>query len=372
MVILRRVLGPDHVSRRHLLCSERQNETTALSWLTWTVVGRPLTEPKLRTALVPALLRFARVRGVLVSDLSPRLSLGVEGRDPIEALVDLETLRALFETVADRTGEPHVGLRLASEQQLSQAHAPLEEALRASCTVGQALVSLARVATLIHPAMTVEVSLDETGARWVQAMPRDPRAVDAHAEEYGLAFVLTRCRELCPSDAIRVSSMSWVRARPRDVAPLQRFFGTQALTFGAEVTSFTLPRSVAEAPLAVSLGRDGVLGASSGPSLASLRTAATVAAKLPALLPDHATLDRAAAVLAVSARTLQRRLEEEGTSFVATLDTVREALARDLLRDPALTLLDVAERLGFSDLATFSRAFKRWTGQPPGTYRRNL
>lgn len=44
-------------------------------------------------------------------------------------------------------------------------------------------------------------------------------------------------------------------------------------------------------------------------------------------------------------------------------------MARELVRDPALTLAEVAFRVGFSDAATFSRAFKRWTGLPPGALR---
>ncbi len=72
----------------------------------------------------------------------------------------------------------------------------------------------------------------------------------------------------------------------------------------------------------------------------------------------------------MSTRTLQRRLDDEGTRFSDVLDTVRERLARSLLLDPSLTLAEVAYRTGFSDLATFSRAFKRWSGLPPGAFRR--
>ena len=80
----------------------------------------------------------------------------------------------------------------------------------------------------------------------------------------------------------------------------------------------------------------------------------------------------AAAVMQMSARTLQRRLEGEGTSLTAVVDDTRQALARELLADPALALGEIAYRTGFADLATFSRAFKRWTGTSPGRFRRSL
>jgi AraC-like DNA-binding protein len=103
--------------------------------------------------------------------------------------------------------------------------------------------------------------------------------------------------------------------------------------------------------------------------------AEAVAAKLEALLvsPGSAALsaDTVAAELHMSARTLHRRLEAEGTRFGEVLDRVRERRARRLLEDPAMPLAEIAYRSGFADLATFSRAFKRWTGIAPGAFRRS-
>ena len=73
----------------------------------------------------------------------------------------------------------------------------------------------------------------------------------------------------------------------------------------------------------------------------------------------------------MSARTLQLRLEQEDTQFSEVLDRARLGVARGLLLDPGVALSEAAVRLGFADLATFSRAFKRWTGKPPGQWRRS-
>jgi AraC-like DNA-binding protein len=72
----------------------------------------------------------------------------------------------------------------------------------------------------------------------------------------------------------------------------------------------------------------------------------------------------------MSARTLQRRLDDEGTRYSALVEREREAMACTLLDDPTITLAVVAERVGFGDLASFGRAFKRWTGTTPGAWRR--
>jgi AraC-like DNA-binding protein len=71
----------------------------------------------------------------------------------------------------------------------------------------------------------------------------------------------------------------------------------------------------------------------------------------------------------MSVRTLQRRLEDEGTSFGALADAARREAAEALIGDPDVPLAEVAFRAGFSDFGTFSRAFRRWTGKSPGAAR---
>ena len=71
----------------------------------------------------------------------------------------------------------------------------------------------------------------------------------------------------------------------------------------------------------------------------------------------------------MSARTLSRRLGDEDTTFSALLDELRQGLATSHLRDRDLSVSEVAFLLGFRDANAFSRAFKRWTGEPPSRYR---
>jgi AraC-like DNA-binding protein len=78
----------------------------------------------------------------------------------------------------------------------------------------------------------------------------------------------------------------------------------------------------------------------------------------------------AASVAGTSARTLQRRLSDQGTSFSRLLQAVRFGKAQRLLRDPEMPLKEIAKRLGYNDLANFMRAFKRWTGVGPSEFRR--
>ncbi len=73
--------------------------------------------------------------------------------------------------------------------------------------------------------------------------------------------------------------------------------------------------------------------------------------------------------LAMTPQTLRRRLRDEGQGYQSIKDDLRRDAAIEYLGQPELTLLDIANRLGFSEASTFHRAFKGWTGQSPGVYR---
>jgi len=73
--------------------------------------------------------------------------------------------------------------------------------------------------------------------------------------------------------------------------------------------------------------------------------------------------------LAMTPQTLRRRLRDEGQGYQTIKDDLRRDVAIEYLGQPELTLLDIANRLGFSEASTFHRAFKGWTGLAPGAYR---
>jgi AraC-like DNA-binding protein len=74
----------------------------------------------------------------------------------------------------------------------------------------------------------------------------------------------------------------------------------------------------------------------------------------------------------LSPRTLKRRLAEHGVTYSSLAEGELREKAMLLLRSVDLSLEQVAERTGYSDVANFTRAFRRWTGQTPAQYRRSL
>ncbi len=335
-------------------------------------MARPTRETPVISALGPALLRYVRARGGDAACVASQAGVPPEIERDDEAALPPAALSALMESASAHLGEPFLALRLPEELPLRR-YGLAELSARASATVRDALLCLARYAPLVHPELAC--TLEEAGGAclWRQRGPRMPRRGARHASEYGLAYALTQCRRES-GEPIAPLGVWFAHARPRDLAPLHRFFETRELTFGAEDSGLALPRAALDLPMR---GKDArLLVTATELADAALRVqprpralASLVAARLDDLLPAGADTDAVARLLHMSARTLQRRLEDEGTRFSEVLDGVREQRARRLIDDPTLTLVEVGDQVGFADLAAFSRAFKRWTGQPPGMWR---
>jgi AraC-like DNA-binding protein len=81
------------------------------------------------------------------------------------------------------------------------------------------------------------------------------------------------------------------------------------------------------------------------------------------------SMDAVARIFAVHRRTLNRRLREHGVTLRQLIEDVRRQLARQLLRDTDLSVLAIAETLGYADASAFTRAFRRWFGTTPSGWR---
>jgi AraC-like DNA-binding protein len=336
---------------------------------------RPRKEPPSPSSIAPTLVAHARSRGLDVDVLLCRFGLPADAEDREEVLVAPGDPEEIFDWVARACGEPDLALRLGAGGK-ARRYGFGELAARASPTLREALTVLARYAPMLHVDFAASVEEGEGAPRFVLRTPRRPRGVGRHVHEFALAHALAQCREGCPVDV--VATRAWfAHARPRELDPIHAFFGTRDLAFGCPDSGIAFDAGLLDTPMR---GVDPRMRATVEPlAEAALRAriglttsaslAARVAARLASTLADGADVADVAGALHMSARTLQRRLEEEGTRFSEVLDRVRLDLAREALGDPAVTLTDVAFRLGFVDLATFSRAFKRWTGKPPGQWR---
>ena len=109
----------------------------------------------------------------------------------------------------------------------------------------------------------------------------------------------------------------------------------------------------------------------------NLKHKATIAMTLAELLPSllgvkKSDIETIASAMNMSPKKLQRLLQDEGTSYSAVLDTVRQKLAARLLIESNMTILHIAHLLDYRNDKTFIAAFKRWFDMPPGQYRKRM
>jgi AraC-like DNA-binding protein len=161
-------------------------------------------------------------------------------------------------------------------------------------------------------------------------------------------------------------------ARPRSVAPFVGFIRSR-VTFDAPETQVVIPSSWLDQPLPTS---DPLLHQLMQHRVAELQSQAgeAVAIQLRRILPAlidarTAVVSEAAARLGMGARTLNRRLAAEGTTFAQLRDETRHSMAIQLLRGTRLRAAEIAEKLGYANASAFTSAFRRWSGEPPSRWR---
>lgn len=162
-------------------------------------------------------------------------------------------------------------------------------------------------------------------------------------------------------------------APPPYAAEFARVFGIEP-QFGAPRNEVTLDSTVLGAPLPQANEASRSMAEEQCRRLLAARKARSGLAervrdqilRQPGHIPQMGAV---AGKLLLTPRTLRRRLLDEGTSYKALTDEVRETLAEELLSAANLSVEQIAERLGYSEAASFIHAFKRWKGRPPHRYR---
>lgn len=276
---------------------------------------------------------------------------------------------ALAEAVDGLTGDPLLALKIG-QAVTPEAFAPPVFAALCSSTLVSASARLAKHKRLMAPvAMTSDETADGLVVRWtwddptVQA-PRFLMALD-------LAFLIQLAR-IATRERVEPLQVSCpVELEPSDA--YLDFLGIRP-TLG-EAMSVTFSHADAHRPF---LTASDALWTSFEPELQrrtskleieQTMTDRTGSILLECLPSGEATLQQTARRLGVSARTLQRRLTDEGTTFRSIVQTTREKLARHYLANTTLPYREISFLLGFDEPSSFFRAFHDWSGQTPETFR---
>lgn len=322
-------------------------------------------------SFVPLAVSFALRVGLAPERLFSLAGLDLASARREGASFTVGEVERLVDVLIHESEMPDLALRLG--EHIDPEHLSLFGRLVAtSATPRHALESFSRFKYLFHPNIDVSVE-DKDEFSIIQYISRDgsPIGTRPYYAEALLSAVITLGRPLIGED-IQPFEVRFRHARPRYEAAYARIFRCP-IAFEQPVDALVTSARYLDRPMlsrsdeyhrALREQAHRELQGLDVYELEQVRRAIASALNDPTL-----TLPRVAKLLAVSPRTLQRRLGERQMTFRALHDDVRYHRARDLLARAGHTVDDVAQALGYRDRSNFVRAFRRWSGQSPSAYR---
>lgn len=322
--------------------------------------------------VLQGIIAGAVARGVDAAALLTAASLTPAQLADPDARLPAESADRLWHRAARLSGDDLLGIHVAELFGPADLGG-LGFAVRSSATVGESYRRIVRYFKLLVAAGAISLHGDGPLVRIQRSMYSDEFRPSRHAHECLFMTLLLIGR--------RGTDDPFVPTRVRFCHPAPAAADALAAALGGpiefdqpvdelvlEARQLALPLRESEPALAAVLDRHLEEQARALPTGATLleRVRAVLARDLRGGEP---TLPDTARHLAMSSRSLQRYLQQQGTTLQEILRTLREDLARRYLSEQQESIAEIAFLLGFSDVSTFHRAFKRWTGHTPHEYR---
>ena len=308
--------------------------------------------------------------GVRASAVLRRAGLPQSFLNQPRVLLKTEELFALWRAIGEVSNSPAIGLLLGTETRTERFH-PVSLAALSTENFGTAVKQMARYKQLTCPEEILQHMDDEEWSiqfRWLLADEGEPPVLI----ECCFAWVLSVGRH---GTGTRLSPLRVELVQPREhVKTIERHFGCEAVC-GAPRNAIVFRAADAQRPFVT---RNAELLAMLAPQFEQElkqengsenfveRVRIAIQQKLTGQRPS---IDDIADTLHISSRTIQRRLQDEGSSFQRVLEEARHQLARQYLNNSVLELNEAAYLLGYNDANSFVRAFRNWEGIPPARWR---
>lgn len=292
--------------------------------------------------------------------------------DPKAMLLDT-TYYDLLERIATLIDVTDLPLRTGASMRLDE-YGALGLAFKAATTLGGSYARVERYARLWTSVVEYELRPDPRGTLFILHRAGERRLGLRMSNEATLASAISIARQVSPVPVTPVQV--FVRhGAPGSVDAHEAWFGCP-VRFGADLDAILFsPETLAQPNL---LGDEGI----------SRYLASHLDAELAQIAPEITLVGRAkeaiaqalnegsprmvdiARALGLSARSFHRRLSEHGVSFQTLTEETRRDLAIGLLQDERHSLAEIAFLTGFAEQSSFTRAFKRWVGHTPASYRK--
>lgn len=294
-------------------------------------------------------------------------------RDP-DHYIDVQSYVNLLEDCSTLLNDPLFGLRLAQVQE-PDVYGCVTALCRASSTVREAIDCLIKFIPVTHsPAAMQELVVNNETAllRWgVRTDLGNNRQANYQAALLNLKLLRQLGGRYFRPNYVNLT----VDTRHKDIDELERQLGCRFHSRASE-NVIAFPAAMLDQRIATA---NRLLFKLLGGYLSCVKDAArtTLVDRVhdyirSSLSDGNCTIERCAAKMNVSVRTLQAKLSESQLSFSDILEEQRIALAQNYLKQHQFSLDDVAANLGYSEQSSFGRAFKRWTGLTPKQFRQKI
>lgn len=323
--------------------------------------------------LIGRVVAHVRANGGDADALIARFDLPVTVEiDPIST-IRIDHLHTMLEEAAEALGDPFLGIHIA-ERGPTLAPRLLQFVCSGVEDLGAMLERYVRYAALLSEPMPLSVERSGGMVRVKLRVLGEPFCLGRHGNEHWVGTLLASAREATGA-SITPSRVWLAHPLPKDTSELARVLGTSQIEQGDGFNGVEVPEAVLATKLrgdrlklSPLLARYAAIAAAERPSAGFFdgRVRDAIRARLASGAPSIGVIARA---LGTSARTLQRRLGEDGLSFHGLVDALREDLARRYAEGSELTIIEMAAKLGYAQPSAFLRAFKRWTGTTPKALR---
>ena len=304
-------------------------------------------------------------------------SVGIVPDAPLDAgqMIPAQRYYELLEKIAGQIDVTDLPVRTGALMRLDE-YGALGLAFKAATTLGASFARVERYAGLWTSVVEYELRPATGGTLFILHRAGERRLGMRLSNEATLVSAVAIARQVCPVPLAPVEVLVRHPA-PRRVAAHEEWFGCP-VRFGAERDAILFSDETLARPNI--LGDEGIsqyltthldaeLSEMTWEPALVMQARAAIAQALSEGAPKMAEI---ASGLGLSARSFHRRLSEHGMSFQSLTEETRRDLAEGLLRDERHSLAEIAFLTGFSEQSAFTRAFKRWVGTTPATYRKDI
>lgn len=308
--------------------------------------------------------------GLSIDPLLREVGLASDALVDPERTIPVKAGVKLLSLAADRSGHGEFGL--LAGQRVSLSALGLIGMLTANAPdLGSALRGLVMTLHLngraVVPALVVRDSLASLSLSLASSHPAGSRQAVDFAMAIGVNVLRTLCGQQWSPGEVLFSYRP-----PEDQKPYARFLRAplqfnadrNAIVFSSSWLAHRIAGASPERRKALQQGVAAVMSQQQFDIVTRVRRAV-----FTAIVQDDVTVENVAGLLGMHRRTLNRRLAENNTTMADMLNDVRFEIARRLMADTALPLVDIAATLNYADASAFKRAFRSWSGMTPSEWR---